>query len=98
MILVTIPTLAVPAQVLQVSLSNQPTTLRIYQAGPSLYVDVYVNDALVIGGVVARNANLIVRSAYLGFIGDLAFIDQQGNDDPQYDGLGSRWVLYYGAS
>lgn len=39
--------------------------------------------------------NLIVRSAYLGFIGDLAFIDTQGTSDPIYAGLGTRFQLVY---
>ncbi|WP_321900039.1 hypothetical protein [Paraburkholderia heleia] len=27
--------------------------------------------------------------------GDLAFMDMQGADDPQYTGLGSRWLLVW---
>ena len=49
----------------------------------------------MIGGVIAGNLNVIVRSAYLGFVGDLAFIDTQGSDDPVYTGLGARWILTY---
>jgi hypothetical protein len=36
-----------------------------------------------------------VRSAYLGFVGDLMFQDLQGTDAPTYDGLGSRFQLVY---
>ena len=32
---------------------------------------------------------------YTGFIGNLLFIDTQGNSDPSYDGLGSRFSLVY---
>ena len=54
-----------------------------------------MNDGLIIGGVVAQNRNRIVRSAYLGFVGDFEFVDTQGTDDPIWNGLGTRWLLYY---
>lgn len=90
-----IPTLATPSQTLSVRLAGQACRLHVYQKTTGLYVDLYVNDALLIGGVVARNGVRIVRDAYLGFVGDLAFADTQGNEDPDYTGLGSRWVLAY---
>lgn len=62
---------------------------------PALYLDLYVNDALIIGGVLCLNANVIVRDAYLGFTGDLAFYDTQGTSDPVSTGLGGRYVLMY---
>ena len=37
----------------------------------------------------------LVRSAYLGFIGQLAFFDTQGTSDPDYSGLGTRYQLVY---
>lgn len=46
-------------------------------------------------GVLCRNRVYLVREAYLGFRGDLAFVDTAGNDDPQYAGLGTRWPLLY---
>lgn len=47
-----------------------------------VFLDLYVNDVLIIGGVLCRNETRIVRDAYLGFIGDLAFIDLDGDSDP----------------
>lgn len=93
--MLTIPVQAVPAQILTATLTNQNCRLNIYQKTTGLFIDVYVNDALVIGGVICLNANVIVRDAYLGFAGDLAFVDTQGSDDPSYTGLGSRFVLIY---
>src|ERR1700744_2731252 len=40
-----------------------------------VFLDLYVNDALIIGGVLCLNQTRIVRDAYLGFVGDLAFMD-----------------------
>jgi len=90
-----IPVQTIASQTLTVQLGDQPTRLNIYQKSTGLFMDVYVNDGLIIGGVQCENANRIVRSAYLGFVGDLAFIDLHGQDDPQASGLGVRWILIY---
>ena len=37
----------------------------------------------------------LVRESYLGFIGQLVFVDIQGTDDPYYTGLGLRYLLTY---
>lgn len=59
-------------------------------------MDLSVNDVLVIGGVLCENRNRIVRSKYLGFNGDFAIIDTEGDEDPEWTGFGSgRFVLMY---
>ena len=90
-----IPLQAIPNQTLTTQLANQSVSLNIYQMAYGLFVDVYVNDVLIIAGVIAENLNRIVRSLYLGFVGDLAFIDTQGTTDPIYTGLGDRYQLAY---
>lgn len=64
-----------------------------------LFCDVYLTQNnqtnLVIGGVLCQDRNRIIRDTYLGYSGDLAFIDTQGRDDPTPNGLGSRFVLTY---
>ena len=90
-----IPLNAVPSQTVTVQLGSQNCRLNLYQKSTGLYGDVYVGSALIIAGVICRNNNLIVRDAYLGFIGDLAFIDSQGSSDPDYTGLGARFNLAY---
>ena len=90
-----IPLRPVPDQQVSVTLANQPCTLRVVALESGLYLDLYLNSVLLIGGVVCANANRLVRDSYLGFIGDLAFFDTQGQADPQVDGLGSRWLLAY---
>ena len=90
-----VPLQAVPNQAVTVALGGQVCQINIYQEDYGLFVDLYVNNALIIGGVIAENLNRIVRSAYLGFLGDLAFIDNQGNSDPDYTGLGGRFSLAY---
>ena len=90
-----IPLQAVPDQTVQVYLGGQNCTLRVYQRRYGLFVDLYVNNALVRQGMQGLNRVRIVRDAYLGFTGDLAFIDGQGSSDPDYTGLGTRFILAY---
>ena len=90
-----IPISDVPSQVFQVLLGGQNCRIKLYQKSTGFYCDLYVNDILIIGGVICQNLNRIVRSVYLGFVGDLAFNDLQGLSDPSYPGLGTRYELCY---
>lgn len=90
-----IPLQAVPNQTLTVTLNNQVTQLNVYQTFEALFIDVLVENTLIIGGVIAENLNRIVRSLYLGFSGDILFYDNMGTDDPVYTGLGARFSLVY---
>jgi hypothetical protein len=94
-----IPVQAVASQQLNANLGGQQVTLNIYTRGAygyeNVYMDVYSNGSLVVPGVLCQNGNEIIRNAYLGFTGDFVFWDTQGTDDPQYAGLGTRWVLAY---
>ena len=90
-----IPIQAVENQAITVTLAGQPCQINVYQKLYGLFVDLYVSDALIVSGTPALNVTRIVRSDYLGFVGDLIFIDTQGFDDPAYDGLGFRFHLAY---
>jgi hypothetical protein len=90
-----IPIKDVYSQVFSVSLANQPCQIELYQTSTGLYCDLYVNNALIIGGVICQNLNRIVRDLYLGFVGDLMFNDTQGTSDPSSPGLGTRYQLCY---
>jgi len=94
---VLIPLQAIPDQTVQAFLGSQNCTLRVYQRRFGLFLDLYVNNALVFAGVQAFNMNKMVRDKYLKFTGDLYFFDTQGVDDPNYSALGSRYVLLYQA-
>lgn len=91
-----IPLQAIPNQAVTVTLNEQVCQINVYQTVGGLFVDLYVSDVLIIGGVIAQTNNRIVRSAYLGFQGDLAFIDNEdGDEDPVYTGLDGRFSLAY---
>jgi hypothetical protein len=90
-------------QTLTVQLAGQNTQINLYQKfQTALFCDVYVNNSPIITGVRCRNMVRIVRDTYLGFVGDLMFLDQQGTFappstglDPSSPGLGSRYLLAY---
>lgn len=90
-----IPLTAVPSQTLTVVLSNQTCQITVYQRAQGLFCDLSVNNSPIILSVLCENLNRIVRSVYLGFIGDLCFLDNEGSNDPDYTGLGSRFSLMY---
>ena len=58
-------------------------------------MDLTVNEVPIMQGVPCLYGNKMVRYSYLGFKGDLIFIDNDGESDPQWEGLGSRYLLYY---
>jgi hypothetical protein len=90
-----IPLQPVPSQTVGAILANQTCTITVYQKRYGLFLDLYVGSTLIIAGALCQNLNRLVRSSYLGFVGDLAFIDNHGSADPVYTGLGSRYSLAY---
>jgi hypothetical protein len=99
-----VPLQAEPQQTLNINLNGQACILNIYTAGddpiPPMYLDLYVNNTLLEGGMFALIGVRLVRDNYLGFLGDLVWNDTQpdpnlGPEDPQWEGVGSRWQLLY---
>jgi hypothetical protein len=91
-----VPVQSMPNQQIQAGLNNQAVTLNVYQNDFGLFMDVYLAGVVVITGVICWNCNLIVRDAYLGFVGDFIWFDTSGNGaDPVFTGIGSRFILLY---
>jgi len=90
-----IPLQPVPNQTLTAVLADQNCRINIYQKFFGLFVDLSIGSTSIVRGVIAQQANRIVRYPYLGFVGDLAFFDTQGASDPDYTGLGARYQLVY---
>jgi hypothetical protein len=86
---------AVPNQTLLTPVGNQNCRLSIFQTTNGMFMDVLVDEEPIIQGVLCLDRTLIVRDGYLGFIGDLMFIDTEGTNDPDYAGLGTRYALVY---
>ena len=91
-----IPLQPIPAQRLQVVLDGQNCTLAVYTRGRSLYADLDVGSNTVFRGAICRYGADVVQSPTLLFSGSLHFYDTQGGmQDPEYTGLGSRYILLY---
>jgi hypothetical protein len=93
--MLSIPLTSVPSQTLNAVLGGQNCTLNVYTLSTGLFIDVIVNGAPILSGALCLNQVRVIRDKYLGFIGDLAFFDTQGVNDPDYTGLGGRYVLLY---
>ncbi len=85
----------VPSQQTQVVLDGQVCAISVYVKNQCMFFDLVVNGTQVAYAVQCSNLVSLVPTAYLGFSGWLVFFDAQGTDNPQYTGLGSRWVLLY---
>ena len=91
-----IPLTVNPAQTLNVALGGVLTTVALYQRAAGMFADLYQNNALIVGGRPCLNGVGLVREPYLGFAGELTFIDNQGaGQDPTPAGLGSRFSMVY---
>ncbi len=95
-----IPTQPVPAQTVNVILGEQFVRLTLRQLASGLFINVATDAQQIVGLVICQNLNRIVRNAYLGFVGDLMFVDNFGENgkpsqDPYFDGLGTHFSLLY---
>lgn len=93
--MIVVPLKAIPAQTTQIVLAGQSCVIEVNQLEYGLFLNLYVNNQLIVASVICQNLNRIVRSAYLGLSGDLVFWDAQGAADPVYTGIGSRFFLLY---
>jgi hypothetical protein len=90
-----IPLQAVPNQTVTILLSDQYCKINVYQKTTGMYIDLFVNNIAIITTKIIRDRLPVVLHEYLGFIGDLSFIDTQGKEDPEYTGIGTRYFLLY---
>lgn len=95
--MITIPLSAVPSQMLTVTLNGKSFLIMIYTLGADnrLYFDIYNQGEPILTCVICQDRVKLIQLEYLGFTGDLSFIDTQGLQDPIYTGLGSRYLLVY---
>lgn len=90
-----IPIQPVASQMVKSVLDGQNFQIGIHQKDQGIFVDVNVDGVDIVVSVIARDAVPIVCRDYAGMDGNLVFIDTQGNSDPIYTGLGTRFALVY---
>ncbi|EIL3223772.1 hypothetical protein LLV40_004633 [Escherichia coli] len=93
--MITVSVLPSKSQSISVSLAGQQCNIKLVQRQSFMYMDLTVNEVPIMRGVPCLYGNKMVRYSHLGFKGDLIFIDNDGESDPQWEGLGSRYLLYY---
>jgi hypothetical protein len=87
-----VPLAAVPSQTVDITLALQPAHITVRTIGSKLYFSL---DGVAVNRICRDRQRLLVDSQYRGFVGDFAFVDTQGADDPTFAGLGSRYQLVY---
>lgn len=94
--MILVPIQAVPIQTLAANLAGQAVQIALRQNGDSLYFDLSLGDVLIVSTKICRDRQrLLLGEQYRGFVGDFAFVDTQGKEDPFFTQLGTRYQLYY---
>ncbi len=70
------------SQSVSVNLAGQQCTIRLIQRESFMYMDLTVNGNPIMQGVPCLYGNRMVRYSYLGFVGDLVFLDNVGQKRP----------------
>jgi hypothetical protein len=93
-----IPLVAVASQQVNTTLGGQACSVNVYQKSTGVYLDLFLNNQPISTTVRCLNeAELVEDRQYLGFVGNLMFVDTQGETDPQFEGFGAsgRYQLVY---
>lgn len=90
-----IPLPPIPSNTFQVVLDDQQCRITLYQRGRRMYLDLEVDSETVCRGAICQNRASVVPFPTLSFSGSLHFWDTLGDEPPQYDRLGTRFLLLY---
>ena len=90
-----IPVAQAPSQSFDIQLGSQNCTINIYQKSTGLFFDLFIDQLPIVQTVLCLNFVSLIREQYLGFIGQLAFVDTVSDSDPVYTGLGTQYLLIY---
>lgn len=91
--MIVVPLNPVPNQTVVVTLAGQVARITVRTLGSLLYFSL---EGVALNRVARDRQRLLVDAKYHGFVGDFQFVDTKGAEDPQYWGLGDRWLLTYG--
>lgn len=83
-------------QTLAVTLARQAAQITLRQMGGVLYFSLTAGGVSIVRTRICRDRQrLLLDARYQPFVGDFAFVDMQGRDDPTYRELGTRFLLFY---
>lgn len=90
-----IPLSAVPFQTVSAVVNGQNYRITVRQNGAFVYTSVMVDGEKVVDNALAVARGRVIPFAQTVAQTMLYWFDSQGNDRPQYEGLGDRWKLVY---
>jgi len=93
--MLTIPINTLPYQVIKTNVLNQYVVIRLYWKNVGLFADVAWDGQDLSLGTIVRNKVPLIKKHYTEFVGNFIIFDTQGQSDPEYTELGSRYVLIY---
>lgn len=91
----TVPLSAEASQTVTCPLGEVLFRFWIRQLSTGLYLDLWMGDQQLLSGAICLDRVDIIRNPASPFPGTLMFVDQQGRQDPTYDGLGTRFLLQF---
>lgn len=95
MSIVEIPVSSEPNKTYKILLENQECTIKLYQKGNNLFLDLQVGAEQICFGAICLNLVPVVQVSSAYFSGNFVFVDLLGDAAPQYEGLGERYFLVY---
>ena len=89
----TIPLSQIPYQIVSAVVNDQAFQIEVRQLGGSIYTTTTVDGELIASAVRAVAGGSITPWPSSAVSTQVIWVDTQGDDDPQYGGLGDRWLL-----
>lgn len=90
-----IPLAPVPSQKILVTLNGQNCTLILRSLAGKQYLSLSVDSNPVFYNTLIVDRIPLKKYDYLPFVGDLASVDTQGTEDPDYQQWNTRFQLVY---
>ena len=84
-----------PSQKILVTLNGQNCTLILRSLAGKQYLSLSVDSSPVFYNTLIVDRIPLKKYDYLPFVGDLASVDTQGTDDPDYKQWNTRFQLIY---
>ncbi len=93
--LLEIPIRSIPGQMFLVVLNGQNCYFKILSRRGHLFCGLTIDETPVFDGMVCRDRLPLKQSRVQPLIGNVAFFDTEGEEDPRWKGLGTRFRFVY---
>lgn len=80
---------------LLVVLNGQNCYFKVLSRRGNLYCGLTIDETPVFDGMICRDRLPLKQSRIQSFAGNIVFMDTEGEEDPRWDGLGSRFRFVY---